>query len=769
MSLNLEAKMQPKTMPPRLPSIVDSDLDSLYAPDEKPEVFQNSNDLPLETLVNHILPLPQDISGRAVKIPGTSKPGFTEIYRNGAFPNGVKRYLLPELNTYHAIFESAVKRHADRPCLSHHEYDYENEEHKEKYVSLNYSEVNDRKTNFASGLLFLLETNPYKNLDLESHQKIVNHARDYKSYDEDEFSFVATFYSGNRPEWILSDLACSSNSITSTALYDTLGPASSKFILETTQSPVVICAKNKIEALIKMKAANSKDLESLITLVSMDPLNIREKKTDANLVQLAQENNIKLYDFNQVVKIGEIFPRAETTPTSETTFTLTFTSGTTGANPKGVVLSQRSVASAIQGYSVLLPHHKDTKEFAFLPLAHIFERHMSASMFLCGGAVGFPRLGGTPQTLFEDLKLFKPTFFACVPRIFSKMETIIKASTVDSSSRINRALYSQAIETKRSKQAKSGGKGEHFIYDQTLIRNLRSRFGFDNMETCYTGGAPSAPESIEFLKASLGIGISQGYGLSESFAGIIMALPFHTPSIGTCGSISPMVEARLRELPEMGYYLNDKGGPRGELQLRGPQMFSHYFKNPEETKKTIDADGWFSTGDVAQITNEGWFIIIDRVKNFFKLAQGEYVTPEKVENLYLTYNSILTQVFAHGDFTQSFLVGIVGVDPVNIVSFLTEKCNIPSSGVDTEDKILEVCNRREIRTRILLQLNTNIGSILNGFEKLANIYIEFEPLRLEREVVTPTSKLRRPIASKFFKPQIDAMYKEGSILKDLKL
>lgn len=752
----------------RLPSIVDSDLDSLYAPDEKPEVFRNSNDLPLETLVNHILPIPQDIGGRAVKIPGTSKPGFSEIYRNGAFPNGVKLYLLPELNTYHAVFEATVKRHPDRPCLAHHEYDYENEEHKEKYVSLTYREVNDRKNNFAAGILFLLESNPYKNLNLEAHQKIINHARDYKLYDENDFSFVVTFYSGNRPEWIIADLACSSNSITSAALYDTLGPASSKFILQTTESPVVVCSKNKLETLIKMKSSNPKELEPLVALVSMDPLNAKEKKSDAALVQLADENNIKLYDFNQVVKIGEIFPRNETMPTPKTTFTLTFTSGTTGANPKGVVLLQRAVASAIQGYSILLPHHKDTKEFAFLPLAHIFERHMSASMFLCGGTVGFPRLGGTPQTLFEDLKLFKPTFFACVPRIFSKMETIIKASTIDSSSRINRALYSQAIEAKRSKQAKSG-KGEHFIYDQTLIRNLRSRFGFDNMETCYTGGAPSAPESIEFLKASLGIGISQGYGLSESFAGIIMALPFHTPSMGTCGSISPMVEARLRELPEMGYRLSDKGGPRGELQLRGAQMFSHYYKNPEETKKSIDEDGWFSTGDVARITNEGWFIIIDRVKNFFKLAQGEYVTPEKVENLYLTCNSILTQVFAHGDFTQSYLVGIIGVDPVNIVNFLMEKCNIPASELDTEGKILKVCNTRKIRTQILLQLNTNIGSILNGFEKLANIYIEFEPLRLEREVVTPTSKLRRPIASKFFKPQIDAMYNEGSILKDLKL
>ncbi|CCG25291.1 hypothetical protein CORT_0H01790 [Candida orthopsilosis Co 90-125] len=755
-------------MPLKLPSVIDSDLNSLYATDEKPYLFQNDSNLPDDVLINHNLPLPQEMSARAVKLPGTAKPGFSEVYRNGALPNGIKESITLELNTYPKIFASSVKRHPHQPCLAHHEYDYENEQHMERYASLTYQQIDHRKTNFINGLMFLLESNPYKNLALESHQKIVNHSKEYTKYDKDNISFIVTLYSGNRAEWIITDLACSANSVTTTALYDTLGPASSKFILQTTESPVVVCSKNKIESLIKLKAENAEELKSLITIISMDPLNVKGNSS-ASLIQLADKHNIKLYDFNQVEKIGEVFPREETSPTPETTFTITFTSGTTGANPKGVVLSQRSATSALLTYVMLLPHNKATKEFCFLPLTHIFERHMSASILFVGGTVGFPRLGGTPQTLFEDLKLFKPTFLACVPRIFTKIEAAIKASTVDSTSRLNRALYSQAIETKQQKQMQNEDKGSHFLFDKTLIRNLRSRFGFDNMEFCITGSAPVAPDTIKFLKASLGIGMSQGYGLSESFAGMLIALPFHSPSVGTCGAISPVVEARLRELPEMGYYLNDKGGPRGELQLRGAQMFSHYYKNPEETKKSIDEDGWFSTGDVAQITNEGWFIIFDRVKNFFKLAQGEYVTPEKVENLYLSSNSILTQMYAHGDFTQAFLVGIIGVDPVNIVKFLTEKCNISKSELDTEEKILEICNGREVRTRILLQLNTNIGAVLNGFEKLANIYIEFEPLKLEREVVTPTSKIRRPIAARYFKKQIDAMYKEGSILKNLKL
>ncbi|KAI5911486.1 Long-chain-fatty-acid--CoA ligase 2, partial [Candida parapsilosis] len=574
----------------KLPSVIDSDSDSLYAADEKLYLFENSNNLPDDVLINQNLPLPQEMSARSVKVPGTTKPGFSEIYRNGALPNGIKETIIPELNTYPKIFASSVKRQSGQPCLAHHEYDYENEQHLEKYVSQTYQQVDNRKTNFFNGLMFLLESNPYKNLSLESHQRIVNHSKEYASFNHEYISFIVTLYSGNRAEWVITDLACSANSVTTTALYDTLGPESSKYILNLTQSPVVVCSRNKVEALIKLKAANPKELESLITIISMDPLKVKGKSY-ASLVELAERNNIKLYDFDQVEKTGEVFPREETSPTPNTVYTLTFTSGTTGANPKGVVLSQRSIVSAILTYVTLLPHHKSITEFEFLPLAHIFERHMCCGVLTAGGTVGFPRLGGTPQTLFEDLKLFKPSFLGLVPRILTKIEAAIKAATVDSSSRVSRTLYSSAIEAKQSKQEKNGDRGDHFLFDKTLIKILRSKFGFDNMESCITGSAPIAPDTIKFLKASLGIGITQGYGLSESFSGVFLALPFHSPSVGTCGAISPTVEARLRELPEMGYHLNDEGGPRGELQLRGAQMFSHYYKNPEETKKSIDEDG----------------------------------------------------------------------------------------------------------------------------------------------------------------------------------
>lgn len=148
------------------------------------------------------------------------------------------------------------------------------------------------------------------------------------------------------------------------------------------------------------------------------------------------------------------------------------------------------------------------------------------------------------------------------------------------------------------------------------------------------------------------------------------------------------------------------------------------------------------------------------MKNFYKLSQGEYVSPEKIESLYLSLNSTILQLFVHGDSTKSYLVGVVGLQP-----------DVASKYVDLSsgDKVVEVLNKPEFKKQILLDLNQKVNGRLQGFEKIHNIFIDIEPLTLERNVVTPTMKLKRHFAAKFFKPQIDSMYEEGSIIKDYKL
>lgn len=668
---------------------------------------------------------------------------------------------MESLNTYHKLINLTADNYPLEPVFGYRKYDYVENKSDPHYSYITYNEMIRIKNSFASGLLHLLKSNPFKDISLSSHQKIDNHELNYKSYNAKNHSFILTLFASNRWEWNLTDLATSSYSITNTALYDTLGPDASNYILELTESPVVVASKEHVRDLIELKKVHN--LKNLILIISLDPL----LSEDGDLKNLAKEQNIQIFEFNQVIKFGEIIPLLPLEPTPETLYTISFTSGTTGSKPKGVELTQKIATSGITFVLSSLPHEKGVKSFSFLPLAHIFERQVAAFHLVCGGCIGYPQFNGTPLTLLEDLKIFKPNAMANVPRVFTKFEAVLKENTINSKSSIKRKLFNHIINYKFDQQSiKDGEEGNHFIYDKLFISKLRSALGFDNMRFVITGSAPISVPTIQFLKASLGVGMAQGYGLTESFAGFAMSKPYECQP-GTCGSTSITVEMRVKELPTMGYYLNDPRGARGELQLRGPQIFKAYYKNLDETKKALSDDGWFSTGDVANISSDGKLSIIDRVKNFFKLAQGEYVTPEKVENQYLSGNSNIIQCYAHGDSLRHFLVGVIGIEKGVAKDFLATR-NISQDNLINDDDILREINKKDIRKEILTILNSNIKG-LQGFEKLHNIFIEFEPLTLARNVVTPTMKLKRPLALKFFSKQIGEMYDEGSLIKAGKL
>lgn len=181
----------------------------------------------------------------------------------------------------------------------------------------------------------------------------------------------------------------------------------------------------------------------------------------------------------------------------------------------------------------------------------------------------------------------------------------------------------------------------------------------------------------------------------------------------------------------------------------------------------IDQDGWFSTGDVALIDVKGRITVIDRVKNFFKLAHGEYIAPEKIENIYLSSCPYITQIFVFGDPLKTFLVGIVGIDVDTVQSTLGARH--PKIKKWTGEQLVENLNQdRNLRKEFLNRINKCIDG-LQGFEKLHNIKVGIEPLTLEDDVVTPTLKIKRAKASKFFEDVLYQLYEEGSLIKEERL
>ncbi|SGZ47369.1 CIC11C00000004168 [Sungouiella intermedia] len=741
-------------------------MPSPFAPTDSKYVFNNYAEcgIPFDKLAEKHLALPD--SDDSIAIPGLAEPGYSATFRCKA-SKSLKTALSSDLETYYHLWKNAVTFYGDKPAFSSRPYDYKTQKSEPRYVTKSFTEVDTLKRNLGSGIMFLLRNNPFKNPDIESHRKIDAHTTDYASYDKDNHSFIVTLYLANREEWVLADLACVSYAITNTVLYDTLGDSASEYILELTESPIVISSYEHVETIISLKEKFPDRLAALISLVSMDPLDCQSASIGEALVRRARAARIELYDYNQVFGIGELFPHADLPPSPKTTYTISFTSGTTGNAPKGVVLTQENAASGVTFLACRVPRIKNDTALSFLPLAHIFERQALAYNLVLGGLAGFPQHGGSALTLIEDLKLFKPKHMTNVPRVYTKMETAIKNATVNLDLALKKSLFEKCIGIKYNRQgAADEQKGELWVYDQVLMPKLRAALGFDNMVYCITGLAPISPLTVKFMKAALGIGFSQGYGLTELFAGFSFSSPYEKVP-GSCGAPGLCTEIRVRELPAMGYALDDPRGPSGELEIRGGQIFSHYYKNLEETAKCLK-DGWFSTGDVARIDKNGRIFIIDRVKNFFKLSQGEYVTPEKVENAYLSGNTLLTQCFVHGNSLNHFLVAVVGVDPEKIVHFLSRKCGVNKSELLSESAILEHVNKHENRTKLLRELNKNVKG-LQGFETVQNLYIEFEPLRLEREVITPTVKIRRPIAAKYFASQIDSMYGEQPLATKQKL
>lgn len=694
-------------------------------------------------------PLPPDKVYRSVEVPYLKEAGYSLIYRNAALPTHLVSCPHPQLTTLYELFEFLAQLYQDREAFgirrqledgSYGDYEWNT-----------YADVYRRRINLGAGLFFILNTNRFR--------------RPTKNYEYNprpqKSPFIVTLYSHNKPEWVLTDCACVAYSLCSTALYDSLGSDTSRYILELTESPVVVCLKENVSKVIELKRKYR--LCNIIAIVSMDSL-----EQNQELVEAGEAAEIMVYDIHQVEAYGEAVPLPVIPPTPETPYTISFTLGTSGAFPKGVELLNRNAVSGVTYRLSQTIKLDDYTCYLFLPLAHIYERMTNQFNLFRGARIGFPK-GNSPASLMEDTKLLRPHLLALVPRVYSKLEATLKAMTIHHPDPMMRSLYTKAIAKKMELQLQTEGDPGNSIWVDLVLWRIRKQLGWERLLYFSTGSAPLAPELIQFIKACLNVGMSQGFGMTETFAGV-STLPIYDIHPGSCGSISITCEMRLKELPQMGYVSNDPNGPRGELLLRGPQIFNRYYKNPEETAAAIDADGWFHTGDVAWISpaDHNRVYVIDRVKNYLKLSQGEYVTPERCENLYMATNPHVAQIFVHGDALQNYLVAVVGFDPALAPEYMSK---LTKRQFEDYNQVLDFLQDPVNKRVVIDSLNRNVGAKLQGFEKIKNVRFALSPLGVAGgDFLTPTSKLKRPMATKNFLSTFEELYLEGSLFeRDAKL
>jgi len=295
---------------------------------------------------------------------------------------------------------------------------------------------------------------------------------------------------------------------------------------------------------------------------------------------------------------------------------------------------------------------------------------------------------------------------------------------------------------------KRNGTVTHGCWDALVFKKASAMLG-GHCRYMITASAPIDPKVLDLLKVAFSCPVIEGYGLTETSGGSSFTAP-EDPVTGHVGGPTQCVKWRIMDVPEMSYLSTDTPYPRGELCMKGPAVCSGYYKRPDKTAEAFDSQGWFKTGDVVVAYPNGSVKVIDRSKNIFKLSQGEYIAPEKIENM-LALSPMIAQSIIYGDSLRSCTVCIVVPNPDQVTKFAKDK------GIEEDAVFTDPAFRGLVVDDI-----TRIGKEqkLSGLEKPKDVLIYKGTFSIENNLLTPTFKLKRNVAREFFKNEIDAMYAE---------
>ncbi|NWV34652.1 ACSL1 ligase, partial [Grantiella picta] len=545
--------------------------------------------------------------------------------------------------------------------------------------------------------------------DVSDRAEYVGSALLHRGFKPSHVQYIGIF-SQNRPEWVIIEQGCYAYSMVVVPLYDTLGAEAITYIVNKADLSLVFCDKPD-KAKLLLTSVEKGETPILNTIVIMEPFGV-------DLVERGKKCGVEIFSMREIEELGRAHRQKPMPPKPEDLAVICFTSGTTG-NPKGAMITHQNIVSNASAFvktteKTFMPSTDDVL-ISFLPLAHMFERIVEVSF-----------------CFLHDI-IEKLTFLTECIHIFGQADTSLKRWLLDFASK------------RKEAELRSGIVRNNSFWDKVIFRKIQASLG-GKVRLMITGAAPVSASVLTFLRSALGCQFYEGYGQTECTAGCSLSLPGDWTA-GHVGAPMPCSAIKLVDVQEMNY-LAAKG--EGEVCVKGPNVFRGYLKDPEKTAEALDKDGWLHTGDIGKWLPNGTLKIIDRKKHIFKLAQGEYIAPEKIENVYLRCEA-LAQVFVHGESLQAFLVAVVVPDPETLHNWAKKK--------GFEGSYQELCKNKDVKKHILEDM-VRIGkeSGLKSFEQVKDIVLHSEMFSIENGLLTPTLKAKRPELRKYFQSQIDELY-----------